>query len=99
VTSVWTGRVVALAIIAALSIYLISVGLDRADKIASGLGVIVAILALFAPYLLPPKPSDNHASSEGASSHTDAITIYDSDGVQVNQASGNRQVNRFGRPE
>ena len=47
------GRVVFVALIFVLAGYLFSVGLDKADKIASAVGVVLAFAALFAPYLLP----------------------------------------------
>ncbi|MBM0276057.1 hypothetical protein [Micromonospora tarensis] len=40
-------------IIAALVTYLVKVGLDKADKIASSIGVVLALVALGVPYLLP----------------------------------------------
>ncbi|QKW17628.1 hypothetical protein [Verrucosispora sp. NA02020] len=44
-------------IVVALVVYLASVGLDKADKVASSIGAVVALLALGAPYLLPPSQS------------------------------------------
>ncbi|MET7881284.1 hypothetical protein ABZS52_30660 [Micromonospora profundi] len=44
------------AVIAAgLVVYLLRVGLDKADKVASSIGVVLALTALAAPYLLPPQ--------------------------------------------
>ncbi|WP_416906284.1 hypothetical protein [Micromonospora echinospora] len=52
---IWAGRVVAGLTVAGLVVYLAVVGLDRADKIGSAAGVVVAVLGLVAPYLLPPR--------------------------------------------
>ncbi|MDT3442158.1 hypothetical protein [Pseudofrankia sp. BMG5.37] len=40
-------------IVASLVVYFAVVGLDEADKVASGVGAVVALVALGAPYLLP----------------------------------------------
>ena len=50
---IWGGRITAVAVLAGLAVYLASVGLDKADKLASVLGLLVAVAALVAPYLLP----------------------------------------------
>jgi hypothetical protein len=52
---VWAGRATAIAVLACLAGYLAAVGLDNADKIASVLGLLVAVAALVAPYLFPAK--------------------------------------------
>jgi len=49
---IWSGRVAFAGTFAGLIIYLTSVGLEKADKIASSVGVVVALIALAAPYLL-----------------------------------------------
>jgi hypothetical protein len=41
-------------LVAGLAVYLLRVGLDKADKVASSISVLVALVALGAPYLLPP---------------------------------------------
>ena len=41
-----------LLLVAGLATYLFVVGLERADKIASGVGAVLALLALGLPYLL-----------------------------------------------
>lgn len=53
---VWAGRVVFGVIVVALVVYLAEVGLDRADKVAGSIGAVLALIALGAPYLLPPFP-------------------------------------------
>jgi len=50
---VWAGRVVFGVIVVALVVYLAVVGADKADKVASSIGVVLALLALGGPYLLP----------------------------------------------
>lgn len=54
-TLIWVGWIVFATVITVMAIYLVSVGLDKADKVASGAALIVGLLALGAPYLLPPK--------------------------------------------
>ncbi len=51
---IWGGRITAVVVLAGLTVYLASVGLDKADKLASVLSLLVAIAALIAPYLLLP---------------------------------------------
>ena len=60
---IWGGRIAAVVILAGLAVYLASVGLDKADKLASVLGLLVAMAALVAPYLLPS--SDGGHSEPG----------------------------------
>jgi len=50
---VWVGRGLFGVIVAGLVVYLVVVGLDKADKLASAISVVVALVALGAPYLLP----------------------------------------------
>lgn len=50
---IWGGRVAALVVLAGLTVHLTSVGLDKADKLASVLGLLVAAAGLVAPYLVP----------------------------------------------
>jgi len=49
----WLGRGVFAGITLALIAYLSWIGLDRADKVASTEGAVLALLALGAPHLLP----------------------------------------------
>ncbi|GIG93170.1 hypothetical protein Pen02_81060 [Plantactinospora endophytica] len=66
----WAGRLVCLLLVGGLVTYLMSVGLDKADKVASGIGAVAALLALIAPYLIPSSQDDEatdaHASGAGA---------------------------------
>lgn len=50
---VWAGRVAFGLIVTGLVVYLVAVGLDKADKLASAIGAVAALAALGAPYLLP----------------------------------------------
>lgn len=45
-TRVWIGAGIALAVLVGLAAYLVSVGLDKADKWASVIGVFVALIGL-----------------------------------------------------
>jgi hypothetical protein len=49
----WAGRVAAGLVLVGLAIYLVSVGLDKADKISSCLSLLLAAGLALAPYLLP----------------------------------------------
>ncbi|GAA4607774.1 hypothetical protein BJY16_006502 [Actinoplanes octamycinicus] len=53
----WVGRGLFGVIVAGLVVYLVAVGLDQADKLASGIGAVLALVALAAPYLFPPASS------------------------------------------
>jgi hypothetical protein len=66
----WLCWVVCLLLVCGLLAYLVSVGLDRADKISSSIAAIAAIVAFFAPYLLPrvepAEPASVHAGGAAA---------------------------------
>jgi hypothetical protein len=70
----WTGRVVAVVAIAGLATYLSSVGLDKVSKITSILGLLVAIAALVAPYLMPPSADGD--SPHGASQRVANTVVH-----------------------
>lgn len=59
---IWGGRAAAAVVVAGLVIYLCLVGLDKADKLASVLGLLVAVAALLGPYLLPPSGRSDSTS-------------------------------------
>jgi hypothetical protein len=86
---IWMGRAVAGLGVAALAGYLFASGLDKADKLGSAIGALVALVALVAPYLLPtqerPEPLDR-AGCRG-------IDLGHARGVQINQSGGNTQNN------
>ena len=56
---IWGGRIVFMLLVAGLGAYLASAGLDKADKLASALGLLVALAALLAPYLLSPSDKEH----------------------------------------
>ena len=62
---IWGGRVAAAMVAAGFVAYLSSVGLDKADQLASVLGLLVAAAALVAPYLLPSPDGDHSGSGSG----------------------------------
>src|SRR4051794_28487578 len=68
---IWAGRGICVALVAGMIVYLIAAGLDKADKVASGVAAVLALLALAAPYLLPPPqadPADGRVRPAGAGS-------------------------------
>lgn len=50
---IWAGRAAAVAVVAGLACYVSVAGLDQAGRLAAPAGLVVAVAALFAPYLLP----------------------------------------------
>lgn len=92
---VWVGRAVALIVIAALAAYLLSVGLDKADKVASAVGLLIAVSALVTPYLLPPAAAPAQPPTSAATAPPGPVTVTHSYGIQVNQSGGNVQNNSW----
>jgi len=95
----WTGRAVFVATTAALVIYLCAVGLDRADKLASSVGAVVALVALGAPYLLPPPggvPVSDPDRVEDSGKATATGGGQANAGVDITGDSGPAQVIRSG---
>ena len=84
---IWGGRIAAVVVLAGLAAYLASVGLDKADKLASVLGLLVAVAALVAPYLLPSSDGDH---SEPGSAQQVANTVVGGHLTQVRDAKGVR---------
>ena len=52
------GRIGFVVIVAGLVTYLVVVGLEKADKVASSISAVLALIALGAPYLLPRTKED-----------------------------------------
>jgi hypothetical protein len=81
---IWAGRMAAVLLLAGLGAYLFSMGLDKASMLAGVLGLLVAVGALIAPYLLP-LPDHDH----GGQYITDTVAggnltqIRDARGVHV----------------
>ena len=84
---IWGGRVAAVMMVAGLVAYLGFVGLDKADKLASVLGLLVAVAALVAPYLLP---SSDRSSPGSGSTQSVANTAVGGHLTQVRDARGVR---------
>ena len=78
---IWCGRIAAAVVIVGLVAYLTSVGLDKASEIAGVLVLLVALVALLAPYLFPPggngakqaHVSEVDPSAQRASGHVQRI--------------------------
>lgn len=97
----WAGRAVFVVVMVALVIYVAVIGLDRANKLAGVIGVLLALCALVAPYLLPA--ADGRTTSRsgadraedtgkaGATGGGDANT-----GVQTGHQDGPARVRRTG---
>ena len=84
---IWGGRITAVVVLAGLSVYLASVGLDKADKLASVLSLLVAMAALIAPYLLPPS---DEGRAEPKTVQQVANTVVSGHLTQVQDANGVR---------
>ena len=82
---IWGGRIAALVVLAGLAVYLASVGLDKADKLASILGLLVALATLVAPYLLP---SSDESRSKPGSSQQVANAVVGGHLTQIRDAKG-----------
>jgi hypothetical protein len=54
----WVGRLASGIALTGLAVYLLSVGLENADKVAGVLGVFVALIGLVVPYLFRGRPAD-----------------------------------------
>ncbi|MGC4897273.1 hypothetical protein [Micromonospora sp. DT31] len=83
----WLCWVVCLLLVGGVLAYLVSVGLERADKISSSIAALAALAAFFAPYLLPraepAMPAGVHALGAAAAAiggdNTGEITTNASD--------------------
>jgi hypothetical protein len=102
---VWSGRVVFSVIVVGLVVYLLVVGLDKADKIGSSIGGVVALVALFGPYLLPQSRREDVVVSED----TNEVVVTDSGeaeatgggaantGAEISDDTGSVRVTRSGK--
>jgi len=50
---IWAGRAAAAAALIGMAGYMYAAGLDQAGRLAAPIGIVLALAALFAPYLLP----------------------------------------------
>jgi hypothetical protein len=86
---IWAGRGLALTLMVALAIYLYIVGLDKADKIGSAIGVIVALAALLTPHLAPKSHVESSAAVPAQSSRQKiANVVVSGDMTQTRNISG-----------
>lgn len=69
-------------IVVGLVVYLVAVGLDRADKLASAISAVAALVALAAPYLLPV-PRAGCAPTTDSDQVTDTGTARATNGGQA----------------
>jgi hypothetical protein len=85
---IWAGRVLAIASIGGLSVYLVTAGTTRANLIAAPTAVVIALASLLAPYLLPvystlsPGPASPSRSDETPGAATVIIADHGSVAAQ-----------------
>lgn len=84
------GRVVAILAVTGMGVYLWVAGLDRAAEIAGPVSAVVALAALFAPFLLPTfHPPSETGNSDRTASHAPApngvVLIADHGSVAAQQ--------------
>lgn len=60
---IWGGRFLAALLLVGTGIWMAAVGLDKANMFGGAIGLLVAIAALVAPYLLPVAPSASTTTS------------------------------------
>jgi hypothetical protein len=84
----WIGRAAFGVIVVGLVAYLYVVGLDKADKVGSSIGGVVALIALAAPYLLPQSRGEDVPMSDDAS--VGDVKVEDSGDAQ---ATGGGEAN------
>lgn len=90
---VWGGRIVAIAVTAGLVMYLFHVGLERADKVASVLSLLVAAAAFATPNLFPSRPrsaAEPRVESDGqAPTQTVTKTVVGGHLTQIRRDTSN----------
>jgi hypothetical protein len=98
---IWAGRVTGALVLVGLAGYLVHVGLDDADKVASSVSVVIALAALLAPYLLPalqparePMPGPDQVEDSGNATATGGGQA--NTGTQAAGRGGPTQVRRSG---
>ncbi|MEV5741641.1 hypothetical protein AB0L30_16475 [Microbispora rosea] len=94
---IWVGRLTFGLIVIGIVAYFSAAGLDKADKLASVLGFLLALAALIVPHLFSVSSGDGgrgSTSSAGNASHGQ-IDARHAQGVQINQSGGNTQHNNF----
>ena len=96
---IWAGRIAFGVLAVGLVAYLAVVGLDKADKLASCVGAVVALLALATPYLLPPPEGAPMADPDRVEDSGTAKATgggQATTGVDITGDSGPAQVIRSG---
>ncbi len=83
----WVGRGVCLLLVLGLVTYLIMIGLERADKVASSVAAVLALLALFAPYLVRPGGAGKFGGAPASGAASVAIGGHNAGDVTT-EASG-----------
>ena len=96
---VWAGRAVFGVAVTGLVVYLSVVGIDKADMVASSIGAVLALIALGAPYLLPPAndvpaPAPNRVEDSGNARATGGGQA--NTGLQTLDGDRSAQVSRSG---
>lgn len=95
---IWIGRFVAVAILLGVGVWLWVVGLTQASAIGGAAGLLVAIAALFAPYVFPPsspqEPGDTSVEDSGSASATNAGQA--NAGIQASAGADSVRVSRTG---
>ncbi len=89
---IWSGRIAAVAVTVGLVAYLSSAGLDKADKLAGVLGMLVAAAALIVPYLMPSSTGDQPKPGAGQRVANTVVgghltQVRDSKGVRIQESA------------
>jgi hypothetical protein len=93
---IWAGRVVFSVVLAGLVYYLTTVGLEKADKVASCIAMVAALAGLVAPYLLPRNTADpDVVDDSGEAEATGGGTA--NTGIDVTDGTGSSRVARSGK--
>jgi hypothetical protein len=85
---IWVGRAFAGAVLVGLAIYFFHVGLDKADKLASVLGLFVALLALTVPYLIGRRASATAPIATGTAAGPRQSVVNTTIGGNLTQVIG-----------
>lgn len=80
---VWAGRMICLLVVSVVVGYLVLVGVDKADKVASSIGAVLALIALFSPYLLPSPDSTAQAGPPVTAGGAGAVAVGGNNGGWV----------------
>jgi hypothetical protein len=78
--------------VAGLVAYLVVVGLDKADKVSSSIGAVLALIALVAPYLLPRSREEDAVSDEVEVGETEVKDSGDAQATGAGEANTGAEV-------